>query len=71
VANNIVTKETYKGYTTGAKLDTVYDILAGDDGVLHRLTRLERRGLVDRGVAGVFGFLGGAAVMIGKLAIWR
>ena len=71
MANNIASKETFHGYDTDSKLDTVYDILAGEEGVLHRLTRLERRGLVDRGVAGVFGFLGGAAVMIGKLAFWR
>ena len=71
MANNIVTKETFEGYDTDSKLDTVYDILAGDDGVLHRLARLERRGLVDRGAAVVSGFLGGAAVMIGKLAFWR
>ena len=71
MANNIVTRATFEGYDTDSKLDTVYDLLAGDDGIMQRLTRLERRGLIDRGVAGVFGFLGGAAVMIGKLAIWR
>lgn len=64
MANNIVSRETFEGYDTDSKLDTIYDILAGDNGVCHRLTRLEKRSLVDRGISAVGGIIGGAVVWI-------
>lgn len=64
MANSIVTKETFEGYDTDSKLDTIYDVLAGEGGVLERLARLEKRSLVDRGVSAVGGVIGGAVVWI-------
>lgn len=73
-----ITKETFKGYDTDSKLNTLFDY---QNNILERLethpndcsdrfTKLEKAKTKNSVVSGALGFLGGAGVMLAKLKFW-
>lgn len=72
-------KDTFKGYTTNSKLDTLYDFHIETIGLLERMCQrvdkvenCQRRWkLVSGSIAVGSGFLGGAAAVMAKLAFWK
>lgn len=72
-------KETFKGYTVGSKLDTLYDFHIETIGMMEKfgnrvetVEKCQRKWkLVSGTVAIASGFIGGFAAMLTKLAFWK
>jgi len=77
--NGIVSKDTFKGYSTDSKLDTLYDLQVMTISTIDkrinnhdkRIIKIERRKRFDTSVAAGSGILGGFVAMILKLVFWK
>jgi len=76
---NGVSRETYQGYDTESKLNTLFDYVhdirevscKGDKELNVRVTKLETRKKLDTGIGAASGFVGGVIAFMGKHFLFK